>query len=261
MLPRKQQPIVTFPNLLPEKAYPLFNAQLEKLKALKGRNYAEAKADEDEWSQLTEKLVIRSFGSDGPNHLNFFRARHAGEHRALMYGEGVPHDRYQRNFEARQQAYESLLRSCIAELAIDLPDAEIKGTYDAGEQYEYYRDVTACLKLAQKEIFIVDPYLSKEIFEVYADAITRGVIFRLLSSNVPADVLAVAKKYAAGGNLNFQTSTSIHDRVIFVDDRVWVSGQSIKDAATKKPTYIVELDEPSMRKIYESVWISASKLI
>jgi hypothetical protein len=157
-MPRKQQPIVTSPDLLPEKAYPLFNAQLEKLKALNGRNYTAAKADEDEWSQLTEKLVIRSFGSDGPNHLNFFRARNAGEHRALMYGEGVPHDRYQRNFEARQQAYESLLRSCIAELAIDLPDTEIKRTYDAGEQYEYYRDVTSCLKLAQKEIFIVDPF-------------------------------------------------------------------------------------------------------
>ena len=144
------------------------NVQLEKLQAFKGRNYAEEKADEDEWSQLTEKLVIRSFGSDGPNHLNFFRTRAAGEHRVVMYDEGVPHERYQRNFEARLQAYESLLRSCIAELAIDLPDAGIKGTYDAGEQYEYYRDVTACLELAQKEIFIIDPYLSKEIFEVYA---------------------------------------------------------------------------------------------
>ena len=142
-----------------------------------------------------------------------------------------------------------------------MPDVGIKGTYDAGEQYEYYRDVTACLKLAQREIFIIDPYLSKEIFEVYADAITRGVAFRLLSSNVPADVLIVAKKYAAGGNLDFRTSASIHDRVLFVDNRVWVSGQSIKDAASKKPTYIVELDEPSMRQIYEPIWISASKLI
>ncbi len=183
---------MTPPDLPPEKAHALLNGQLENLKAFKGRNYAEAKADEDEWSQLTEKFVIRSFGSDGPNHNNFFRARNAGEHRVLMFDEDVPHDSYQRNFEARQRAFESLLRSCIAELAIDLPDAGIKGTYDAGEQYEYYRDVTACLKLAQKEIFIIDPYLSKEIFEVYANAITRGVAFRLLSSNVPADTLAVA---------------------------------------------------------------------
>jgi hypothetical protein len=253
--------MATPPDLPPEKAYTLLNVQLEKLQSFKGRSYLEAKADEDEWSQLTEKFVIRSFGSDGPNHLNFFRARAAGEHRALMYDEEVPHDRYQRNFEARHQAYESLLRSCIAELAIDRPDAEIKGTYDAGEQYEYYRDVTARLKLAKKEVFIIDPYLSREIFEVYADTITRGVVFRLLSSNVPADVLAVAKKYAAGGNLDFRTSASIHDRVLFVDNRVWVSGQSIKDAASKKPTYIVELDEPSMRQIYEPIWISASKVI
>jgi hypothetical protein len=144
-LPRKQQPTVTPPDLPPERAHPLLNVQLEKLEGFKGRNYTEAKADEQEWSQFTEKLVIRSFGSDSPNHLNFFRARADGEHRALMYDEGVPHERYQRNFEARQQAYVSLLRSCIAELTIDLPDVEIKGAYEAGEEYEYYRDVAACL--------------------------------------------------------------------------------------------------------------------
>ena len=99
-MPRKQHPTVTPPNLPPEKAYALLNVQLEKLKALKGRNYLEAKADEDEWSQLTEKLMIRSFGSDSPNHSHFRDAMFAGEHYVEFRGP-VPHDRYQRNFEAR----------------------------------------------------------------------------------------------------------------------------------------------------------------
>lgn len=248
-------------DLPPEKAHALLTVQLEKLQAFRGRNYQEAEAEEEEWSQLTEKIIIRSFGSDSPNHDNFLMALHAGEHYMRLPGGPIPHGLYQQNFESRQKACLAALRSSIAELAIDLPDAGIKGTYDAGEQYEYYRDVTACLKLAQKEILIVDPYLSRELFEVYADAITRGIVFRLLSSNVPADVLTVAKKYATGGNLDFRTSKSFHDRVMFVDNRVWVSGQSIKDAASKKPTYIVELDEPSMRQIYEQIWSSASKLI
>jgi hypothetical protein len=59
----------------------------------------------------------------------------------------------------------------------------------------------------------------------------------------------------------FCASTLIHDRVIFVDKRVWLSGQSIKDAAKKKPTYIVEHDEPPMREIYERIWQSASVVI
>jgi hypothetical protein len=259
-LPRKQQPAETLPDLSPEKAYAVLNVQLEKLQLLKDRNYEEANAAENEWFQLTEKLVLRSFGSGSTNYSNFRRGRSAGVHFAVMNGV-VDHARYQRNFESRQHAYEAALRSCIAELELDLPDAGIREVYQPGEQYEFYRGVTACLKLAQKEIFIIDPYLDVEIFDIYADAITRAVMFRLLSANIPTSVQVLAHKYAAGGNLAFRSSASIHDRVLFADHRVWVSGQSLKDAARKKPTYIVELDEQSTRKIYEPIWDSATKLI
>ena len=96
---------------------------------------------------------------------------------------------------------------------------------------------------------------------MYAGAIPRTVGFRLLSVNVPTDVVALAHKYAAGGNLAFRSSNSIHDRVVFADQRVWLIGQSLKDAAKKKPTYIVEHDEPLMRGIYENIWQSATVII
>jgi len=56
----------------------------------------------------------------------------------------------------------------------------------------------------------------------------------------------------------FRSSNSIHDRVLFADTRVWLTGQSLKDAAKKKPTYIVEHDEPLMRTVYEGIWASAT---
>jgi hypothetical protein len=121
--------------------------------------------------------------------------------------------------------------------------------------------VTSCLKLAQKEIFVIDPYLNTEIFDVYANAIPRTVGFRLLSAKLPADVLTLAQKYAAGGNFAFRSSNSIHDRVLFADGRVWLTGQSLKDAAKKKPTYIVEHDEPLMRGVYENIWQSATTIV
>ncbi len=261
-MPTKRiQPTETPPDLPPEKAYLVLNAQLERLQSLKGRNYQEAKPDEDEWIQLTEKLVLRSFGSGSGNYGNIRRARSAGVHQIVMYDEPIPHARYQSNFQARQQAYESALKSCIAEIEIDLPDNKIQGVYEPGEEYEFYRDVTACLKLAHKEIFVIDPYLNMEIFDVYARAIQRTVSFRLLSANIASDVITLAKKYAAGGNFSFQSSTAIHDRVLFADNRVWLSGQSLKDAARKKPTYIVEHDEPLMRPIYEQIWSAASSAI
>ena len=47
----------------------------------------------------------------------------------------------------------------------------------------------------------------------------------------------------------------------FLVRRRLVSGQSLKDAARKKPTYIVEFKEPLMRKIYEQIWDAASHAI
>lgn len=260
-MPPRRTPPGTPADLSPERAYTVLKTQLAKLPELKGRNYQEASAAEDEWFQLTEKLVLRSFGSESTNYSNFRAASTAGEHYLQPYGAGVPHAQNQKNFEARQQGYEAALRSCIAELKLDLPDAGVKGVYQPGEQYEFYRDVTSCLKLAQKEIFIIDPYLNAEIFDVYAGAIPRSVLFRLLSANISADILTLAQKYAAGGNLAFRRSTSIHDRVLFADSHVWVVGQSLKDAARNKPTYIVEHDESLMRPIYEEIWNSASTLI
>ena len=74
----------------------------------------------------------------------------------------------------------------------------------------------------------------------------------------PKDVKTLALKYAAGGNFAFRSSNSIHDRVLFADGRVWLTGQSLKDAAKKKPTYIVEHDEPLMRTVYEDIWNKAT---
>lgn len=225
MPPKRLQPQETAPDLPPEKAYPVLSAQLEKLQALKEQDYQQAKAAEDEWYHLTEKLVMRSFGRASPNYRNFVNARSAGEHYMrddFNFGgyAGIDHGLKQRNLLARLQGYEGALKSSLAELKIDLPDAEIKRVYEPGEEYEFYRDLKSILATAQQEIFVIDPYLNAEIFDVYAGSIPRSVTFRLLSNNVPSDVKALAEKYASGGNLQFRVSGSVHDRVIFVDKRV-----------------------------------------
>ena len=179
----------------------------------------------------------------------------------IPYGGGVPHGRLQSNFNARMQAHGALLRSLLSELELLLPETEIAGVYAPGEEYEFYRDVKAILQMGGKDVFVVDPYANVEIFDVYAGGISRQAQFRLLTSKVPDDLLSIARKYAGGGNFALRTSDKIHDRVIFVDDRVWLVGQSLKDAAKKKPTYIVEHDSSLMRQVYESIWAQANVVI
>jgi hypothetical protein len=269
----KTQPNHTPSDLPPEKALSLLSEQLGKLESFRGRKLADVRVAEKEWYHFTERLVSRSFGVPHSNLTNFqwcwqavgeTRPRQvrypAGYGQPFGFGGSQADDDYreQSNFEARMAAYESTLKNCIAELRLDMPDTGVKGVYEPGEEYEFYRDVAASLKLAQKEIFVIDPYLNTEIFDVYASAIPRTVRFRLLSANVPADVKTLAQKYASGGNFAFRSSNSIHDRVLFADGRVWLSGQSLKDAAKKKPTYIVEHDEPLMRPVYEGIWQAAA---
>ena len=262
---RRSQSTEVEPDLPPERAYAALSPQLEKLQTFKGQDYRQAESPENEWYLLTAKLVMRAFGSASPNYKNFTDAPRAGTHTVRVAfshrGMGVDHGLRQRNFQARLQAYEDALKSSLAELELDLPHAAVKGVYEPGQEYELYADVKTILGLAKQEILVVDPYLSREIFDVYAGAIPRTVRFRLLGANIPAEVVALGQKYASGGNFEFRRSGSIHDRAIFSDDRVWVCGQSLKDAAKKKATYIVEHDEILMRPIYEEVWNASEVLI
>ena len=169
--------------------------------------------------------------------------------------------RIQGNFEARIKEYGALLKSLLAELELDLPEREILGVYEPGEEYEFYHDLKTILQMGTHDVFVIDPYADLNLFDIYAGGISRQAKFRLLSNKIQSDVVAVAQMYASGGNFSLRSSDKIHDRVIFVDERVWLAGQSIKDAAKKKPTYIVEHAESLMRAVYEPIWAQATVIL
>ena len=64
--------------------------------------------------------------------------------------------------------------------------------------------------------------------------------------------------------MQLRASPDVHDRAVFIDDSGWVLGQSLKDAAKAKPTYLVELAEPALtalRKAHDAVWSSARNIV
>jgi hypothetical protein len=250
--------------LVAGRAYALLSRQLEALEDLGGLDYRVGKPREKEWEQLTEKLILRAFGSDSVNLANFRRAGRAGDYSFAIvpYGRGpaINHGKNQSNYQARIHAYGGCLRSCLAELRIDIPDAEIKGTYAPGDEYDFYRDVKHVVGLAQADLLVVDPYINTEMFALYVKS-PSAVSHRLLTTNTPQDVIIVARKFSTCGSFQLRETPLIHDRVIFADHRVWVIGQSLKDAAKKKPTYLVEHEEALMRQVYERIWSEALPII
>lgn len=248
------------PDWSPEQSLRVLRQQLEKLQAFKGKNHREMDHEEDVWQQTTQAALTHGFGENSDNVGHFHSARWAGTHSMM----GISNHQQQLNYNQRIERFEANLRSSIAELEISLPQPEVRGAYDAGDEWAFYKDLKDLMTAAKADIFIVDNYLNTEIFELYAAAVRPGVAFRLLTDQLKGNLEAVARKYAASHSVELRTGPDVHDRHIFIDDRCWAVGQSIKDAAKKKPTYMVELSAglaSTMRKIYEDFWGKAMVVV
>jgi len=247
------------PDWPPEQTLKVLRLQLEKLQPFRNKNYKEMSNEEGVWQQTTQAALTHGFGEDSDNVGHFHSARWAGEHSMM----GISPHQQQLNYDQRIEKFEANLRASIAELEMSLPQAEVRGAYDAGDEYAFYKDLKDILVGAKNEIFIVDNYLNTEFFELYAVA-SPGVRFRIMTDQVRGNVEAVARKYAGSRNLELRSSQDVHDRHIFIDNRCWTVGQSIKDAARKKPTYMVEMSDglvSTLRPIYEGIWAKATVIV
>jgi hypothetical protein len=248
------------PDWPPERTLGVLRQQLEKLQAFRNKNHREMENDEGIWKQTAEAALTHGFGENSNNLGHFHSARWAGRHNM----GGISDQQQQLNYNQRIEKFEANLRASIAELEMSLPEAEVRGAYDAGDEYAFYKDLKDMLVGAKAEIFIVDNYLNTEFFELYAAAVRPGIRFRIMTDQVRGNVEAVAKKYAASHGLELRSSQDVHDRHIFIDNRCWTVGQSVKDAAKRKPTYMVELSDrllATLRPIYEGIWAKAAVIV
>jgi len=138
-------------DLSPEKAHAALSKQLEALQALKGRNYLEAKPAEDEWDHLTEKLIIRIFGSDSSNLRSFHSAHRAGMHQ-IPYPGSVDHRLRQSNYELRIQGFEAVLKSCLYELELDLRENENGAQQVSTKESQDWRLARLAIDEARKSV-------------------------------------------------------------------------------------------------------------
>lgn len=155
-----------------------------------------------------------------------------------------------------------VLNRAIADLELQVPEKG-KVAFAAGEVYDFFQELNKVIGLAEKSIFIVDPYLDATVFDHYLNSRRANVTVRLLLSKNPETIKAAAEKYVQqhGNVLEVRRSNKIHDRVMFLDGYVcWIVGQSLKDAAKAKPTYLAPLaPDVVAAKLddYEEIWAEA----
>jgi hypothetical protein len=130
--------------------------------------------------------------------------------------------------------------------------------YDAGDTYGLYRDIKTIVAAARASVWVVEPYPDEELFDLYFAKCGVGVCLRFLTRQPSASFNKVITKFRmrAGVQLEVRASRELHDRVILIDDlRGWVVGQSFKDAAKGKPTYLKQVESVAdVKRQYEGIW-------
>jgi hypothetical protein len=138
--------------------------------------------------------------------------------------------------------------------------------FGPGAVYDFFKALRDLLASARQSILAVDPYLDEQVFDAYLSVVVPGVTVRLMCGKNASGLKTAISKFVAQTKLSLEVraSSAIHDRVVFLDGcSCWVLGQSIKDAAKSKPTYLAPLDPQTAelkRSEYEKIWVSAAPI-
>jgi hypothetical protein len=253
------------PSISQQQALQILSERLHSFEAFADKPFAQAVNEEAEWHGTTDSLVIRIFGLGSSQQSNYLSARNAGvgSRQRIPYSGFVPNatevaNEKQRRFEERTRKTRASLRGMIKELEILAPEEQKTGVYRAGDPFSFYGDLTQILRTAAYRVLIVDAYFGREIFDLYLDLIPSNIAINVLvgdKSPTKASVIAVAKLFKSNRpKFELRESGLLHDRIVLIDNRCWVIGQSIKDAAHQKPTYMIEIADPEIRQTYNQVW-------
>src|ERR1700733_2272931 len=145
MAARKTTAVWKEPTLAPERALGAVTQQLEHLQNLKNRQHHKANLEKKEWEHLTQNIIEAAFGAPSSELRAFHAARSAGEYNVV----GISPQQEQQNFVLQVKELEVLLRALLGALRLRLPEEEIKGVYEPGDEYTFYRDLSSLVQSAR----------------------------------------------------------------------------------------------------------------
>lgn len=210
-----------------------------------------------QWLGRAHALVVEAGVSAGRDAIAFTTAARSLKDGA--YGNGLA------------EIFQILYRA-LAHCELRAP-APMAGAFIAvGNSFDAYAALSKILKLAKRDVLIVDPYMDETALTEFGVAVDDGVTLRLLADEAAckATFAPAAKKWVAQYgpsrpvDARVSAPKTLHDRAIFVDgDKAWTLTQSLKDFAKRSPAEIVRADDTASLKVdaYELIWASARSVI
>ena len=143
----------------------------------------------------------------------------------------------------------------IQDRVIRIP--RLEKIYPAGDALDIFKDIKNIIDSAKFEIFIIDPYADKELFNEYLKEIKKNdITIKILTSRHNSELDSIVKKFQMKyKKFKIKYNKKIHDRLIFVDEKCYILGQSLNAAAVDKPGYLCEVDNwKKFKTVYQSIW-------
>ncbi len=138
--------------------------------------------------------------------------------------------------------------------------------FPKGSQYEAFREITAILRSAKKEIFVADNYLDESLLDMIG-ALPLRLTVKLLTFAPRPDFKVAVKKFMQQYKQSIEVKVhdkDVHDRAIVIDDaEFYALGASIKDIGEKLSLLNELQDQASIKKLRQellAVWASATLL-
>jgi hypothetical protein len=136
--------------------------------------------------------------------------------------------------------------------------------FPAGTVHDAYKEIRQRIVDAQHEVWIEDNYVDSTLFDLLSNLLD-SVRVRLLVQRYPRDFPLELEKFRQqhGVPVEVRTSATFHDRFIWVDDKCFHLGASIKDAG-QKAFMLSQLEDPAnvkaVRANLESDWEAGTPL-
>jgi len=132
---------------------------------------------------------------------------------------------------------------------------------DRGHVYDGWEALRAILRTAGEKVLIEDAYIDADGVALIT-SVSEGVCVRILTRRPCNDAEVAFRKLSQqrSGMLEMRTTRDIHGRRIYVDGRVWILEDSIKDLASKTASSIVPVNDPETQRLtedFERRWATA----